>query len=484
MNQPLVSVIVPLFNAEPYIADALTSLFDQGLHAWECIVVNDGSTDGGPAIADTFARRDPRIRVVHQPNRGLSAARNTGISRAVAPWLHFLDADDWMLPGGLRTLVDAIKRAPANLVCAAAEWFSEQRESLGFVFDPGCPALTFEHFIESNRFQVHAALISRTALGSERFDESLPALEDWDLWQRLSARGARWQVAPHTVAAYRLRHASMSRTPSLMLDAADRVLDSIAASLTGIPPARGLAAAERLHQTRARMTIEQLPALIAGGNENIDHAIRSRLERLDLDSARLSEVLGQVLYWRVPFVRCLPPTSWRNEPHLPMLRSDARALLDLLLRSEVITTDSLPAISRALAAHTIDPIDVAKRIAARIPGHQTVILHGLGRNAAALAPLLVSASHRVFGRDDALAPGDTVALGDPNLRVRVLAHHAIPPHSWHIITPVNAPALAAGLPDDEWRIEWNDTLAECAEHLGARLHAQWLPPRPHARAAA
>ncbi|RYI99128.1 MAG: glycosyltransferase, partial [Actinomycetales bacterium] len=92
--EPLLSVIVPVYNVEEYLAECLDSILDWAAAPLEVIVVDDGSPDGSAKIARKYARRDPRVTVVTRPNGGLSAARMTGVEHATAPYLTFVDSDD------------------------------------------------------------------------------------------------------------------------------------------------------------------------------------------------------------------------------------------------------------------------------------------------------------------------------------------------------------------------------------------------------
>lgn len=100
---PAVSVVVPLYNKEPYIAGGLNSILNQTSQDFEVIVVDDGSTDRGPEIVKEF--RDPRIRLIQQENKGVSAARNQGIKAARSELIAFLDADDEWLPSFIETIL-------------------------------------------------------------------------------------------------------------------------------------------------------------------------------------------------------------------------------------------------------------------------------------------------------------------------------------------------------------------------------------------
>jgi glycosyltransferase involved in cell wall biosynthesis len=103
---PRVSVIVPAFNAGPYLDEAIAGVVAQSADDWELTVVDDGSTDGSGDIAAEWARRDPRLRLVRQANRGVAAARNAGFaaSHADAEYLLFLDADDRLAPEALEVM--------------------------------------------------------------------------------------------------------------------------------------------------------------------------------------------------------------------------------------------------------------------------------------------------------------------------------------------------------------------------------------------
>lgn len=91
---PFVSIVVPVYNVAPYLRECLDSVLAQTFTDWECLCVNDGSTDGSGAILDEYAQKDSRFRVFHQANAGVSAARNLGLDNAKGEWVLFLDSDD------------------------------------------------------------------------------------------------------------------------------------------------------------------------------------------------------------------------------------------------------------------------------------------------------------------------------------------------------------------------------------------------------
>ena len=114
--EPKVSVVVPIYNVEAYLPRCLNSLRRQTLSDIEIILVDDGSPDRCGEIADRYARGDGRFLVIHQANAGLSAARNRGIELASAPYLMFVDSDDWVEPDFCRIPFEAAKEHGADMV--------------------------------------------------------------------------------------------------------------------------------------------------------------------------------------------------------------------------------------------------------------------------------------------------------------------------------------------------------------------------------
>jgi glycosyltransferase involved in cell wall biosynthesis len=98
---PEITIIVPAYNAAQYLRDSISSVLQQTLKEWELIIVNDGSTDNTTEVLEGFLH-DARIRVINQPNKGVSAARNAGIDAAKGNYIGFLDADDYFMPGNLQ----------------------------------------------------------------------------------------------------------------------------------------------------------------------------------------------------------------------------------------------------------------------------------------------------------------------------------------------------------------------------------------------
>lgn len=115
-----ISVIVPVYNAEKYLSECIESILSQSLQDIELILVNDGSTDASPSLCEDWTSRDDRIRVVHQENGGVSAARNRGIEEAVGIYIAFVDADDFLTPTALSDMWESVENHPGvDVVCAS-----------------------------------------------------------------------------------------------------------------------------------------------------------------------------------------------------------------------------------------------------------------------------------------------------------------------------------------------------------------------------
>ena len=121
----LVSVIVPVYNVAPYLREALDSVVNQTYKDLEIIIVDDGSDDGSASICEEYASSDPRIKLIHQANNGLSGARNTGLESATGDFVSFVDSDDSVSPVFIEKLVNAINSASASIaICRYSAIFA------------------------------------------------------------------------------------------------------------------------------------------------------------------------------------------------------------------------------------------------------------------------------------------------------------------------------------------------------------------------
>ena len=126
---PEISIIVPVYNAEKYLNRCVDSILVQTLEALELLLIDDGSNDKSGQICDDYASKDARVRVIHQQNAGVSAARNAGIAAANGEFIGFVDADDWIAPEMFRTLYGIAQGDDFQIViCDARTAYSDGRE--------------------------------------------------------------------------------------------------------------------------------------------------------------------------------------------------------------------------------------------------------------------------------------------------------------------------------------------------------------------
>ena len=186
-NRPLVSVIIPTYNRGRYLPEAIDSVLAQTYTPIEVIIVDDGSTDD---TATLLAGYGNRIDVLRQPNRGVSAARNSGIRKAAGEYIALLDSDDCWKPQKVAAQIAYFKSNSGMLICQTEEiWIrnglrinpgKRHRKQSGFIFEQCLPLC----LVSPSAVMLHTRLLQAVGL----FDERLPACEDYDLWLRVTCR--------------------------------------------------------------------------------------------------------------------------------------------------------------------------------------------------------------------------------------------------------------------------------------------------------
>lgn len=118
-SNPLISIIIPVYNAKKYIQDCIESVFSQTYHNLEIVLVDDGSTDGSEQLVDDYAKSDQRFKTFHQHNQGLSSARNTGLKHTTGQYVTFIDSDDRIEPNMIKGLLGALKESSADIAACS-----------------------------------------------------------------------------------------------------------------------------------------------------------------------------------------------------------------------------------------------------------------------------------------------------------------------------------------------------------------------------
>ena len=130
--KPLVSIIIPVYQVEKYLDKCIASVVGQTYQNLQIILIDDGSTDRSPAICDGWKERDPRITVIHQPNGGLSRARNAGLKLATGEFIGFVDSDDWLELNAVECFINIAHGTDADIVaCRFFQEFKDKTEDPG-----------------------------------------------------------------------------------------------------------------------------------------------------------------------------------------------------------------------------------------------------------------------------------------------------------------------------------------------------------------
>lgn len=190
----VVSVIMPTYNSEAFLGEAIASVVAQTYPHWELIVIDDGSTDGTAAVVSEFAALEPRARVIRQENAGPAAARNRGIASARGRWVAFLDADDLWREDKLALQVARIAGRHDVVVYSQSQQiysFADEQVPSRIISYEDCPTrVEFLRKLLTDEMKpaiTCSVLLERQLLDRVGcFDEALANAEDWDLWIRLA----------------------------------------------------------------------------------------------------------------------------------------------------------------------------------------------------------------------------------------------------------------------------------------------------------
>lgn len=211
VREPLISVIIPVYNLGKYLQETLDSVLAQTYRHFEIVLVDDGSTDCSREIILKSAQQYPEvIRYAFQENRGASAARNRGIELATGDWIALLDGDDIWKPQKLERQIQFLQHNPyLNFVSAQAEIWGTQK--LFHPFIPASPDVLWELLAQGTFITTSTVLIRAEIIKKETFDETVKYANDYELWLRL-ARKTQYFFIQEPLIFYRVRENSLTDT--------------------------------------------------------------------------------------------------------------------------------------------------------------------------------------------------------------------------------------------------------------------------------
>ncbi|HVS80696.1 MAG TPA: glycosyltransferase [Pyrinomonadaceae bacterium] len=298
-SEPTVTVIIPTYNYAHFIGEAIRSVQAQTYQDWECIVVDDGSSDDTREVVAGYATSDERIRYVHQPNRGLAAARNTGLGLAKGKLIQFLDSDDLIEKEKIEKQVQFLEQhADVDIVYGNTRYFRtehpEERLYSSWSEDkPWMPEITEGvdalKALVQRVIVVHAPLLRRSVVDDVGlFDESMKACEDWHFWIRCAALGKRFRYLEEsgTLALIRWHAQSMSQHDRFMT-----------MNIVGMrKKVNRLIQSKEIRVLNRRLAAEYLGH---AGVREIESGHRARGVRRMLGAATMSATMREKLKWLV-----------------------------------------------------------------------------------------------------------------------------------------------------------------------------------------
>lgn len=229
---PVISIITPARNQERYIQEMLRSIQAQSFQQWECIVVDDASTDGTADAVHSL--HDPRIRLIsHEVRQGVSHARNTGMAHAAGTFLYFLDGDDLLFPGSLERFIRCFEAHPRYSVVYGevqilASDGSPSGKAKAPLFHPRPTGNILTALLKRNLIPTGALCVrAETAQSAGGFNPSLSIAEDWEYWCRLASLTPFFYLGAKPLAGYRIHSAGTSRSGKYGADAGLSAVDAI-----------------------------------------------------------------------------------------------------------------------------------------------------------------------------------------------------------------------------------------------------------------
>lgn len=213
----LISIIIPCYNQGEFLDETLVSVLNQTYTNWECIIVNDGSTDNTELIAEKWAKKDIRYIYLKKENEGVSSCRNLGIEKAKGDFIQFLDADDLLAENKLQISIDAVHQHEAAVVCSNYIRFKESIDNLLPLFSQ---LKDFEfNFYNLARYwnngftvPIHCWFFKTDLLKDIYFPIGLTAQEDWVVWLRIFQKSPKTFYIPQQLALYRLNPKGRTKT--------------------------------------------------------------------------------------------------------------------------------------------------------------------------------------------------------------------------------------------------------------------------------
>lgn len=217
MIEPLISVILPVYNGERFLRETIESVLNQTYKNFEFIIINDGSTDSSKEITSSYEDN----RIVHlnlEQNRGVSNARNMGIALSKGEYIAFCDADDLCVPERLQCQLDYLLSHPTVDVCGSAYIIFSENGEEGLIQPLQTDQEIKEYFFKGNCMGQPTIMGKAAVFREYQYNPELEASEDYDLWARMGAGGVIFANLSSPLIRYRAHATQASKTKAMLLD--------------------------------------------------------------------------------------------------------------------------------------------------------------------------------------------------------------------------------------------------------------------------
>jgi len=185
---PLISVVIPCYNREAYISKAIESVINQSYQNWECIIVDDGSTDKSASIIKELSLKCSKIRYIFQENQERCIARNNGIKKSLGHYIAFLDSDDYWMPNHLSDFIEFTKSLDNKIALYFSKVYYQENNKRWLKKDSELKIEKLFDFILTETFNTSRIIIHKKILNELSFDPMLPGVEDLDLTLRIATK--------------------------------------------------------------------------------------------------------------------------------------------------------------------------------------------------------------------------------------------------------------------------------------------------------
>ena len=223
---PLISIIVPAYNYAQYLPETINSIINQSFQDWECLIVNDGSTDNTESVAKIFTEKDNRIKYFYKTNGGLSSARNHGLKYAEGKYVCFLDADDILESDYFKNSSTFLESLNEESVVFEKfikffddgekdyEWYKD------YNYKVGLQEKYYERLVDKNSIPPCAPMLNLSIIKNNNFifDEKLTSYEDWDFWLQVSEKYKFYFIDKENSAAKIRFHSNSMSTNQFRMD--------------------------------------------------------------------------------------------------------------------------------------------------------------------------------------------------------------------------------------------------------------------------